>query len=349
MTIKQNLLFYGLIAFLVASGIGLGVYFGVFFERDDGNGEIDDTVVLTIQGQTTTKNYTLSELKSISNVSGYAGHRKSTGTLVGPNLYKGVEINTLLADVGGIDPDEELEVIADDGYKVTFTSEMLNGYFPAYDGETGLYLGIKKFYVILAYETNGTYDFEGEGVLRIACIAEGGENYFTDGSPWVKDVTNLNIIVSNSWIVYLFGITNDSVNKPAFEAFMHINDSEDRLVYHMLEGDRTNTYEGIALWRIISIIDGELESSLIPTFNDSLAVSGYDVILKNANEEEIILRSEDIARNDSFILAAKMNAVFLRGSEAPLRLVGPSLTTFQMISGIIRKKSFYNFFIHCAI
>ena len=239
---------------------------------------------------------------------------------------------------GGLSTGEELEVIADDGYKVIFTSEMLNGNLPSYDNETGEYLGLGQFRIILAYEIDGIIDSGNVGLLRIAAIPIEGEDYYTDGSPWVKEVTRMSIISNSSWIVYLYGITNDSIDKPTFEAYMHINDSELRLIYQVEEGGRLNTYEGLALWRIISFFDGEIAGSTDTTFNDSLATAGYDVILKNSLEEEITLRSEDIARNDSYILAAKKNSIFFRSdiaSEAPLKLVGPSVATLQMISKII--------------
>ncbi|MCG3255343.1 MAG: hypothetical protein H7646_04650, partial [Candidatus Heimdallarchaeota archaeon] len=39
--------------------------------------------------------------------------------------------------------------------------------------------------------------------------------------------------------------------------------------------------------------------------------------------------------NDSIILAAKKNAVFLGGNDAPLKLVGPGVFSLEMIGGII--------------
>jgi len=335
MSYRNKFLLYSLVSVLIASSIGLGVYFGVFFEKE--NGETNQ-IVLTIEGSTSTKNFTLAEIMSFPNITGFAGYRKSTGTLVGPNLYKGAELNVLLDEVGGISPGEELEVIADDGYKVSFTSEMLNGNLPSYDNETGEYLGIGNFRIILAYEIDGIIDYGNVGLLRIAAIPIEGEDYYTDGSTWVKEVTRMSVTSDSSWIVYLYGITNDSIDKPTFEAYMHINDSELRLVYQLEEGGRINTYEGLALWRIIAIFDGELAGSLDITFNDSLATAGYNVVLKNLLEEEITLRSEDIARNDSYILAAKKNSIFLKNDvagEGPLKLVGSSVAPLQMISKIV--------------
>jgi hypothetical protein len=324
-SVKINLLYVGLISALVLIGAGLGVYFGVFHEKPD------STIVLTIQGSSSTKNYTMTDIRTFDSKTGSAGYRKSTGTLVGPNNYTGVELAVLLDDAGGLNPGEELEIIASDDYKVVFTYEMLQGRFPAYDSLTGDYLGIGNFSVILAYEMDGGNLAPGDGKLRIACLAADGENYLSDGSPWVKDVANLNVIPLSSWIVYLYGITNDSVNKNTFEAFMYLNNGENRLVYQVQEGDRLNTYEGLALWRLIAIIDG----GSTDTFNDTLAAIGYNVTLKNSLAETVVLDIADVARDDSYILAAEKNSVFLGGSEAPLKLVGSSVPSLDMLGGII--------------
>ncbi len=318
----------GVFSAFVLSGIGLGVYFGAFYIQN-----IDtepEEVVLTLYGNTSTKNYTLTELKSFPNVTGYAGYRKSTGTLVGPNLFKGILLQELIDEVGGISAGEELEIIAGDEYKVTFTEEMIDGQFPAYDNVTGDYLGIRSFRVLLAYEMDGQKLVSSDGVLRVVCLAEDGAGYLSDGSPWVKDVQRLKIIPSASWIVYLYGTINDSIDKATFEAYMHMNDEANLLVYQLLEIDRTNTYEGLALWRIIGIFDDDDPNS----FNETKALTGYTIILKNELNESITFDSTEISMNNSFILASKKNAVFLSGDQAPLILVGPGVSELQMISRI---------------
>ncbi|MCE7742655.1 MAG: hypothetical protein GOP50_09365 [Candidatus Heimdallarchaeota archaeon] len=333
MSLKTKILL-GVISLLVLTGIGLGVYFGAFYAP---NGEPDpdpdpDPVVLTIYGDNSEANFTLTELKSLANVTGYAGYRKSTGTIVGPNLFKGVLLTNLIAEVGGLSAGEELEVISGDQYKVTFTNAMINGQFPAYDNITGDYLGIKDFRVIVAYEMDGQKLSTSDGVLRIACLAEEGEGYLSDGSPWVKDVQTIKVISSASWNVFLYGAINDSIDKATFEAFMYMNDEANLLVYQLLEDGRTNTYEGLALWRILALFDDDDPY----TFNETLASNGYSIILKNALNESIILDSTAVSLNESFILAAKKNAIFLSDDLAPLILVGPGISEMQMINGIDR-------------
>ncbi|MHA1197808.1 MAG: hypothetical protein ACTSQF_00425 [Candidatus Heimdallarchaeaceae archaeon] len=327
MSLKTKILM-GIISVFVLTGIGLGVYFGAFYVPTEPEPE---EIVLTLNGPSSTANYTLTELKSLANVTGYAGYRKSTGTIAGPNLFKGVLLENLIAEVGGLPAGNELEVIAGDQYKVIFTEEMINGQFPAYDNITGEYLGIKDFRVIIAYEMDGQKLSTSDGVLRIACLAEEGEGYLSDGSPWVKDVQTVNVVSSTSWNVYLYGALNDSIDKAIFEAFMYMNDEANLLVYQLLEDGRTNTYEGLALWRILALFDDDDPH----TFNETLASSGYSVILKNALNESIILDSIDVSLNGSFILAAKKNAVFLASDQAPLILMGSGVPELQMISGII--------------
>ena len=329
MKLKINVLHASLITVLVLAGASLGVYFGVFYEKSSNNP--DSSVVLTIQGSSSTNNYTMAEIKEFQSVTGNGGYRKSTGTLVGPNIYKGVELLTILEDVGGLAPGEELEIIASDDYKIVLSYEILQGHLIAYDSVTGDNLGIGNFSIILAYEMDGGNLAPGDGKLRVACLAEEGENYLSDSSIWVKDVVSLNVIPLSSWIVYLYGITEDSIDKSTFEAFMHMNNGENRLVYQVQEGDRFNTYEGLALWRLISIVDG----GSIDTFNDSLVSMGYSVILKNSLENTLVLNIADVARNDSYILAAEKNSVFLSGSDVPLKLVGPGISTLEMFGGIV--------------
>lgn len=316
----------GAFTVIILSGTVLGIYFGVFYEQ---NIEPEE-VVLSLQGSTSTNNYTLTDLKAFQSVSGNAGYRKSTGTLSGLNQYKGVLVQDLVDDIGGISASEELQIIAGDQYSITFTIEMISGRFPAYNDITGEYLGLEDFRVILAYEMDGQKLPSSDGILRLACLPKEGESYLSDSSLWVKDVQILKIITSTSWIVNLDGAINDSIDRSTFEAFMLMNNEANLLVYQIQENDRFNTYEGLALWRIIGLFDDEDSYS----FNETLASNGYTIILKNALNESVLIDSAKISLNDSFILAAKKNTAFLSGSDAPLIFVGPGVLEIEMIRGI---------------
>ncbi len=308
------------------SGISLGIYFGVFYTPN----EEPEEVVLTIQGNDFTVNYTLNDLESMKSAVGYAGYRKSTGTLVGPNLFRGILLEDLIAEAGGLTSGQELEVIAGDLYQISFTKEMLNGQSSAYDNSTGEYLGVRNFRIIVAYEMDGQSLPSSDGVLRIACLADEGEGYLSDSSMWVKDVKILQIVNSASWSVNLFGAINDSIDKDVFEAFMYMDDSSNLLIYQIIEGDRLNTYEGLALWRILALFDDDDPY----TFNETAALNGYSIILTNSNNDSLILDSINVSLNDSYMLAAKKNGVFLSSDQAPLILMGTGVPMLQMIGQI---------------
>ncbi|MCG3226886.1 MAG: hypothetical protein H7645_08200 [Candidatus Heimdallarchaeota archaeon] len=324
---RQRVVLIGSIIVVIFVGTTIGVYLGVFHNKQDTD------ILFTIQSSTMEKNYTMADLMELESVAGYGGYKKATGTIVGPFLYKGVSLDLLLDEVGGISSSEDLEVEASDGWKVTYTSQMLSGNVIAYDNLTGENLGLNEFQIILAYEEDGSKIPSDDGPVRFAFISE--EGYLTDGNLWAKKVETMKIkSATNMWSVYLYGISNDSIDRSSFEAAL-FSGEENHSVFFVLQEDlRNNTYQGIPLWTIISLIDGELEGSTHYTFNDTLASLGYDIILKNS-EEQIILNSIDIARNNSYILAAKKNSIFLTDNEAPLRIVGPALTGTQMISGII--------------
>ena len=324
---RQRIVVIGSIAIVLTVGTIIGVYFGVFYNNQP------EEIILTIQGESTTNTYTMTDLKGLEIVEGYGGYKKATGTIVGPSLFKGVSLDLLLDQVGGISSGEDLEVIASDGWKVTYTSQMLSGSVVAYNNITGDNLGVKEFQIIVAYEVDGSKIASDDGPLRLAFLSDDG--YLTDGNLWAKKIETMKIKSAvNIWTVYLYGITNDSIDRASFEAALYSGEENHSVFFVLQEEIRNNTYQGIPLWSIISIIDGELAGSTHYTFNDSLAASGYDVILKNS-EEQIVLNSIDIARNNSYILAAKKNSIFLEGNEAPLRIVGPALTSSQMISGIL--------------
>jgi len=330
MAAKKTIIIFGIISLLVVAGAGIGIYFGIFYE----NRPDTDNVILSLVSDSINKNYTMADLMALPSVTGLGGYKKTTGTIVGPSTYKGVPIISLLDDIGGMLPTYDLTIRATDGYVVSYSYSMIVGQVTAYDNETGTNLGLDEFEMIVAYEQDGNVLATDDGPLRIAYLSD--EGYLSDGNLWAKKIQEIEIkSVTESWIVYLYGITNDSVNRHFFESVMASGEEHSIAFYEMQDGDRINSYAGIPLWTIISIIDGELEDSTSYTFNESLALNGYDIILKNSDEEIITLNSSVISHNNDILLAVKKNSLFLPLNEAPLRLVGDALNYIQMIGKIV--------------
>ncbi len=330
MVAKKTIINFSLISLLVVTGTGIGIYFGFFYES-----ELDtDNVILSLVSNNVKINYTMADLIALPSISGIGGYKKTTVTIVGPSTYKGVPILSLLDDIVGMLPTSDLIISATDGYTVSYSNSMIIGQVTAYDNKTGANLGINEFQMIVAYEQDGKALATDIGPLRIAYLSD--EGHLSDGSLWAKKIQDIEIkSVTESWIVYLYGITNDSVNRPFVESVMVSGEAHNIAFYEMPNGTRTESYAGIPLWTIISIIDGELDNSTSYTFNESLAQNGYDIILKNSDEEIITLNSSFISHNDNILLAVKKNSLFLPLNEAPLRLVGDVLNNLQMIGKIV--------------
>ena len=127
----------------------------------------------------------------MDSTSGYGGYKKKSGAVVGPDLYRGVDIFTLLSyfDL----PDNfTLCVVGSDGYQLNYTWDEINGRIPIYN-ETGAEIGSGNVTMIVAYEKNNESLGEDEGPLRIAFVSE--EGYITSSKLWARSVSSLEIKV----------------------------------------------------------------------------------------------------------------------------------------------------------
>ncbi len=185
---KKSIILATAISVLVLTGTALGVYFGVFYTP----GEVDNDVVLTLIGNENTETYTLTEIKTFDNYTGYGGTKNAVGTIGNYNQYVGVPILSLLDDIGGMTgEDYYLRVTASDNYIQDYTYSMINGNVTTYDNQTGVDLGYNILNMVLIYEIVG----EGpvtDGPLRIAYLSP--EGYLTDSNLWVKLVVKIELI-----------------------------------------------------------------------------------------------------------------------------------------------------------
>ena len=211
---------------------------------------------------------------------------------------------------------------------------MVNGLVIAYDNITGVELGVQNFEMVLIYEEIGATILNG-GPLRVGFLSDKG--YVSDGQLWSKEVIKIEMKMSSSlWRVDLYGLTNSSIDRPTFEASMYCGTYPHRQTYEIVDDDRIHIYEGVGLWIIISIIDdGETVNDSHNIFNNGLVGKGYKVVLKNKDGLNVTLNFDDIARNNSYILAAKRDSAFLAEAIGPLKLVGSGVNSLQMIEGII--------------
>ena len=157
---------------------------------------------------TETKSLTMDELKALPATEGYAGIKSSTGKITPPVMVKGVALKDLAELIGGMDETSGFNVVAEDGYSITYSFDQLqNGSFIAYDPATGAELkNPVELTVILAYEADGKpLDPKQDGTLRLAIVSD-ELNQVTDGHWAVKWVNKLEVkSLGAEWVLQLDG------------------------------------------------------------------------------------------------------------------------------------------------
>jgi len=80
-----------------------------------------------------------------------------------------------------------------------------------------------------------------------------------------------------------------------------------------------NAWSGVALWRLVALVDDGDNT----TFSDAMASAGYNVRVIAADDYSYTFPSQEVARNDNFILANELNDAPLPAEKYPLKLVSP--------------------------
>jgi DMSO/TMAO reductase YedYZ molybdopterin-dependent catalytic subunit len=288
-----------------------------------------DTIILNVDGGTTNLSFSMTDLENMPSVTAPGSFMKSTGTIVGPDTFKGVTLNSLVEMVY-TGSNYSLEVVATDGYTMTYTSsQVINGTFADYDSGGNL-SGVGDFTTLLAYEMDGQPLAE---TLRIVIV--GDSSPITDGHFWAKYVRYITVRpFVQDWNITLSGLTNMTLDRQSFEAVASCS-------FHTLSYTLTNTsgsfvYQGVALWVLVAAVDGADEPDGHYMFNDMLANAGYNVTVIAADGYNKTFPASQVAHNNSMIVANKVDGQPLVGNEFPLRLVGENLTSGQMVKMISR-------------
>jgi len=278
--------------------------------------EVPEDVVLTVEG-TSTIDFTLSELQGMTAVTSMGGFIKSTGTIIGPDEFTGVPLKDLidLVYAGG---EYSVEVVATDDYTITYNySQVEDGLFEHFDSATGDSLGYDTFTMVMAYAQDGL-PLE-DMVLRIAIIDD--SEPITSSDLWAKMVRTVRVVpFIEEWTIQLNGTTAMDLNRQTFEAIASCD-------YHAVSWSFENetgvhTYTGVALWVLVSAVDGADGPEGEYSFNDLLAFAGYSVRVTASDGYNKAFTSTQVARNDSIIVANRLDGQPLSEDEWPLRIVG---------------------------
>ncbi|MGM0510940.1 MAG: molybdopterin-dependent oxidoreductase, partial [Thermoplasmatota archaeon] len=285
----------------------------------------DTETALTLEG-TTSHDYSIEQIQDMNSYTGEGAFLNSAGNFEGPYEYKGVNVSSLVSNIYSGD-DYTLEVEASDGYVMTYSNEQIQGGFKTYDDQGNPTSG-EDVTPILAYEEIGEEELHG-GPLRLVAVGE--DVPITDGHFWAKMVRYIRVKPSQEyWTLELKGLESNTMDKQTFESAATCDHHE--TTYE----DGEDAYGGLPLWILVSAMDGADDPDGHYMFNSELADEGYKVKVIAGDGYSHSFPSEQVARNDSLLVANTLNGEPLPEGDFPLRLVGDDLTSEQMIKNIVK-------------
>ena len=322
-----------IIALVIIAAVLVGVPLGYLALQSDSDGEEEDgEIAVTMNGNGNTMELSIANLRDMTTYSGSGYLMKSTGTIVGPSSFTGVPLKSLV-DLVYEANNYSLTVVASDGYEMTYTSgQVENGTFPTYDLDGNL-LGPEDLTVMLAFEEDGRTLLADE--LKVV-IVDDTTMHVTDGHFWTKMVASINVgEYVEEWTIQLSGIEEMSMDRQTFESLASCYYHTTYCNFSDEDGD--HSFEGIPLWVLVSAVDGgDIEEGHY-MFNDALAGLGYTAVVTASDGYFANFTAEQVARNNSIIVAYKLDGEALGEGDWPLRIVGDGLSGSQkvrMISSI---------------
>lgn len=297
-----------------------------------------DPVVLTVTGNGgQQKTFTMTELKALTNYSGWFGFVNSAGTVYRPEAVVGVRLTDVLAEVGGMEPINACDVTAVDTYGMTYTYDQIvtNTGVQLYDvvkeGDKDKAVAAAPkapWTFVLVWEQNGAPLPADAGPLRLVVAQETNVGQVADGHymvKWVNRVTLRGAVAE--WKVRMYGLKRkngtrqtytldrgsyDSCAAPGCHGFSWVNPTTRK------------TWSGVPLFLCIGKVDGGAGHDSYGAYNEALALKGYRIKLVSATGKYAIVGSRTVRNRTNIILANRLMGSDLTARYYPLRLVGPT-------------------------
>lgn len=285
--------------------------------------------VLEIVGPEASQSLTLNELKELPITEGNAGFKSSTGKITAPLPHRGVSLKDLAELVGPMDETMGVNVVAKDGYGITFSYDQLtNGAFTAYDPATGDEIAAPEgLTAIIAFEREGQpLPEDSDGTLRVVVISP-KDDQVTDGHWSVKWVVKLEVKpLGADWDVTFKGAITETIDRGSFESCVQCHKAA-------WTDDKAQEWIGVPLYLLAGYVDDEIKHQG-PAFNDALAEAGYTVDVVSADGFTATFDSARVARSNDILAAYLVNDNPLPEQYFPLRLVGNDVDKKEQVGAI---------------
>ncbi len=288
---------------------------------------------LQIEGPDGIVTFTMADLQELPITEGWGGIKSSTGRITPPELFKGVALSDLWELVGPYDDSYAMNVVAKDGYGITFSfDQVANGNFITFDPATGDEVTRDEDLIaIVAFERDGEpIPEDTDGSMRLIIVSE-EMNQVTDGHWAVKWVRQIQLKESRAdWVLQLEGAITEEMDRATFESGASVNchgaswtDPDGRV------------WTGIPFYYLLGRVDDDNKHESA-AFNYDLAKAGYQVDVIAADGYKITFDSTRLSRNKMILLAYLVDDKPLEEKDFPLRLVGEALDKGEMVGAVAR-------------
>ena len=291
-----------------------------------------DPVVLTVTGSGgQQKTFTMTQLKALTNYTGWFGFVNSAGTVYPPEPIVGVKLTDVLAEVGGMQAVNACDVTAVDNYGMTYTYDQVvqNSGVQLYNATTKEKEDAKApWSFVLVWEQDGSPLPADVGPLRLVVAQESNVNQIADGHLMVKWVDRVSLRGAVAeWKVKMYGlkrkngtrqtytldrVSYDSCAAPGCHGFSWVNPTTKK------------TWSGVPLFLCIGKVDGGAGHDSYGAYNEALALKGYRIKLVSSTGKYAIVGSRTVRNRTNIILANKLMGSDLTSAYYPLKLVGPT-------------------------
>ena len=254
-------------------------------------------VLLTVVKGEEAFEYTIADLADLDVVTAGGTFTNSAGVDYGAT-YTGVPLTTL---VGNVPSDSTIRVTASDGYSMNYAVEMIS------DTSEGIW--------ILAFKENGEWMPNDPGPLRIVQVGESNPHFTSSLSA--RMVTTIEVLGTyEEYSLLLTGAIERLFSRGELEA--GVGCPCHTATVSVTSKGETHTYTGLPLWRLVAYVDDGVfpaaEDGIYydeEDFNDELAETGYEIALAASDGYTQTVTADLIARDDRFVVAFKMDGVFL--------------------------------------
>lgn len=259
-------------------------------------GEWPKEAQLTLAMPEGERTLTLAELEQRFVALTYPGSYVTSSGRVVSSVYTGFLLSDLL---GNWPEDAELEVVAADGYRMRYRYGSLS------DSE-GTW--------ILAFKQDGKYMPFNPGYFRMVKVGPGNPRFQSAASAKMV----VRIEVRGSYVPYslrLSGATEKSFTRWDLESAVACPCHAQAVI--STHKGKTHTYIGLPLWRLLAYVDDEVSPEGFgikyddASFNWERAQAGYLVEIRGKDGFFQTIPSSFLAGNDQFILALKIDGLFL--------------------------------------